>query len=203
MTEKSIPELAVKERKGKGRHRVGLLREEGFIPANLYGKKAENAHVAVETKALRELLQSGGKLVKLGGEIQGEHALVKDVQFEAISQAPLHVDFLRVDPDQLVDVEIPFDFFGKPKGADQGGRFEAVHTSVSLRLRADSIPEKIEIDISPLGLNENLSFGDIKLPEGAELLSKATTIVCSLAMSKKAKAALRKEKETARKEVKA
>jgi len=92
----------------------------------------------------------------------------KDIQFDPVSDFPLHIDLFRVDSDSIIDVEVSVIFLGEEKspGLKRGGALNVVRHSVELSCPAGSIPESIEIDISAMEIGDSVHISDVTLPEG-------------------------------------
>ena len=185
--ETNIPVLEATKRSGKGTKAVSSLRDEGRLPAVVYGHKKENEDIELSAKDFGVALRDNPVLVtiKVGGAEQ--HAVIKDIQYNYVGPKVLHVDFLRVNLDEMVKVNVPLEFFGSPAGADKGGKLEIVQPSVTISARADSIPKVMNIQVRSLELGDSIRMKDLELPQGAELVSHPTSIVCRVEMPKRAK----------------
>ena len=92
------------------------------------------------------------------------------IQLHPVSDMPLHVDLYRVNASQVISVEVPVHFLNEEEspGLKRGGSLNVVRFAVELNVRADSIPEALEADLTGLDVGDNVKISDIKLPDGAE-----------------------------------
>ncbi len=169
MAEISIIPADRRERAGKGPARAA--RRAGRVPGVIYGSKKEPALVSLERVALDKELRSGTFLTSVYDVQVGddkERVLPRDVQFDPVTDWPIHVDFLRVSATTTVTVEVPVHFLneeGSP-GLKRGGLLNVVRHEVELTCRADAIPSTIEVDLSGLEIGDSIHISTIALPEG-------------------------------------
>ncbi|HYF22086.1 MAG TPA: 50S ribosomal protein L25/general stress protein Ctc [Caulobacteraceae bacterium] len=163
--------VEVRERTGTGGSRAA--RREGKVPGVLYGGPRGAVPIAVNANEFRKALYTGkllGHLVKLqyGQEIQP--VIAKDVQFDPVSDAPVHFDLYRVDEHQLVRINVPVHFRNQEAspGLKRGGVLNAVRHEVELWAPADSIPEELVVDLTGLEIGETVRISAVKLPENVE-----------------------------------
>ena len=163
---------------GKGASR--RARRAGQVPAVVYGHGTEPRHLLLEEHATRLALRSNDNaLVELvidGGETL--LVLGKDVQRHPIRPGVQHVDFLLVDRNERVEVEIPVTVVGDAAPSTIH-IIELPHVVVSAS--AVSIPESIEVDITDVAAGTVLTIADITLPKGVEAVSDAETAVVNVA----------------------
>ena len=159
------------KRKEVGKKQTKLLRKEGMIPAALYGNKKNTEHLAFDKIEMLKDINSGGFLSRIITLVIGttkQLALVKDIQFHPVKDEVLHIDFLRLDKNSEIEVNIPLKLTGKEnsKGLKRGGILNLVHPVIKLICKVNSIVENIEIDITDLGLGGTIKIKDINLPKG-------------------------------------
>lgn len=186
---KQIPVLKAEARDGAGSRKVREQRAMGKIPAQLYGHGKDNAMIWLNGHELELCLRSNPTLVTidLGGTSQP--ALIRELQRGTFGAEILHLDFLRVSMDEPVEVSVPVEYFGTPKGAEQGSRLEIMRNAVRIRVRADSIPHSVRVNVGDIEVGSRFTFGMVQLPEGAAMLGKEHTALCMVSQSKKAAAA--------------
>src|SRR5689334_10029861 len=167
--------VSVRDRSGKGGARK--LRAEGKVPGVCYGASVEGRieplPITLDVKALRGALDPIRKrntvislTIEGGAQPRSLHALVKDVQVDALRHDITHVDLLAIDPNQEVRAEVPLEFSGKPKGAIDGGQIRIVLRSLSVRAKPNDIPIKLVVDVSPLEIGDVIHVSSIALPSG-------------------------------------
>ncbi len=178
----------VREKSGKGvAHR---LRAQALIPAVVYGPHSEKPlTIAVDPKALREAIQTPHKLntiITLKLDKGGERvALLKEYQQDPVSRALLHADFYEVRTDEKVTVPVPVVLVGKAKGTVEGGILQQARRALDVTCLPKDIPEKIEVDVTELGIAEALHVADVKPPAGCTLRYASNYTVALVAIPEK------------------
>ena len=146
------------------------LRNEGKIPGVVYGLGAEPIPLTVEWRELRAaLITEQGLNAVINLEVEGEQmpTLLKDMQRHPVRRNILHVDFIRVDLDKTVEVEVAIHLEGEAKRvADDNGVVDQVLTSLLIIAKPADIPSGLTIDISGLEIGSAMRVGDIVLPAG-------------------------------------
>lgn len=171
--------LDVEERERVGSSASRKLRKEGRVPAVLYGHGEEAAHLSISAAQVKTLLRHHSKTVELVGAIR-ETALVRDVHWDPLGIDVLHLDLIRVNLKELVEVTVPIRMHGDPVGVREGGiLIENVH-SVDIRCPAGSIPENIGLNINELHLGHHLTAADLELPSGVELVTASDTVMAHI-----------------------
>ncbi len=160
-----------RERAGKGAARAA--RRAGRIPGVIYGNKKEPVLLNLDPKVLNKELNKAGFFATLFDvEIDGkkERALPRDVQFDPVTDRPIHIDLLRVSAATSVTVAVPVSFINEDQcqGLIKGGVLNVVRYEVELNCRADAIPQELELDLSSLDLGDSAHFSMIALPDGVE-----------------------------------
>ena len=95
-------------------------------------------------------------------------ALIKDVQVDAFRNKLLHVDFWSVDVNEPVNLSVPLEFTGRPKGVVKGGTFRGLRRAVMLTGLPGKIPDNLVIDTADMDLSETINLEDLDLPEGVK-----------------------------------
>lgn len=168
--------LQIERRESRGKRNNFRLRVQGIVPGIVYGHGEEPVAVTVPAEQLRASLRHGAKVVDLAGAATGQ-ALLQDVQWDAFQQHVLHVDFLRVDASERVEVEVPLLLRGEAPGEKAGGVVEHIVHHVEIETSPIAIPEALHISINHLELNQSLTLADIlDLPEGAKLVTDPKTV---------------------------
>ena len=118
-------------------------------------------------------------------DIAKELALVKEIQYHAVTDNPIHADFQRVSMKDKMDVVVPLKLEGTPADvANYGAIIEHILREIEVRALVSAIPHEIVLDITPMTINKGLLAGDIKLPEGVELVTDPEAPVVHLAIPK-------------------
>ncbi len=158
-----------RERAGKGAARA--TRRAGRIPGVIYGNKQEPVLISIEPRHLQRELQKAGFFATLFDlELDGQRhrVLARDVQFDPVTDRPLHIDFLRVAADTKVNVEVPVVFINEElsPGLKRGGVLNVVRHEIELICAADQIPTSITVDLQGLEIGDTVHISTVKLPEG-------------------------------------
>ncbi len=181
-----IPALKAERRAVSGTKAMRKARTEGRMPGVLYGRGKENQNLLFSSKDIQLLVHDAAHVVKLemGGEEQ--YALMRALQRDFLGDEIQHIDFVRIELSDKVRLRIPLTFRGTPKGATHGGMLEVSHGDVEVHCPADRIPKDIEVEVTNLDVGDAVHFGELKLPEGAELVPKATLVVVKCAHARRA-----------------
>jgi large subunit ribosomal protein L25 len=169
MTQIITLEALPRDRAGKGAARA--TRRAGRIPAVLYGDRKTPLTLSLDPKAfVRELARPGyfSHLVDIKLDGETHRALPRDVQFHPVTDVPLHADFVRVTADTRTHVAVPvvFENHGASPGLKRGGVLNVVSHEIDVSCRADSIPERIVIDLTGLDIGDSVHLSAITLPDG-------------------------------------
>ena len=181
-------EASLRKRSGKGPAR--RLREQGLVPAVLYGQGIETAALSLDPRVLGKAL-SGPKRTNtvLELSIKGTDApccaMVKDHQYDPVSRQLLHVDLYAVKMDTKIKTEVPFTIKGRSAGEQLGGSLAKLFRWLFVECLFLDIPEAVTVDVTPLGVNDIMTAKDIPMPENVALLLDDKTPVVSV-LAKKA-----------------
>jgi large subunit ribosomal protein L25 len=165
---------------------LSKIRAEKNIPAVVYGGHKEPVSVTVSVKDLEKIVKAGkNTLVEMDLNGAKELALVKEVQYHAVTDLPIHADFQRVSMKDKMDVVVPIRLEGTCNDiAQYGAIVEHIMREIEVRALVSAIPHEIVVDITPMTINKGIVAGDIKLPEGVELLTDGEAPVVHLAIPK-------------------
>tara|TARA_Y100000768_G_C23861635_1_gene625965 strand:+ start:107 stop:784 length:678 start_codon:yes stop_codon:yes gene_type:complete len=148
----------------------GLL-VKGMVPGIIYGKGSEPTKIALEDKILKKLMHTGSFYstiidIEVNGKV--EKILPKQLQYHPVSDKLIHFDFLRVQENTKVNVEIPIEFLNQEKcpGLKKGGVLNTVRRLVELSCNANNIPSKLEFDLIDSEIGDAVKISNINLPEG-------------------------------------
>ncbi len=172
-------ELDVEARDKLGTSETRRLRNQGKVPAILYGGGKDPQSVMLEKDRLQlqmehEAFYTSILTLNLAGETQA--VIVKDVQRHPAKRLVLHLDFQRILEDEEITLNVPIHFLGEEDAIgvkEQGGEISHLMSDVEVSCLPKDLPEYLELDISNLELNQLLHLSDIKVPEGVELTALA------------------------------
>ncbi len=143
------------------------LREQGLIPAVIYGKALESTPIAVKRNEFLKCYKKSFQELSFYEIIldgQKYHTILKDKQIHPVSRDFLHLDFMLVEATAMMEFEIPLQFVGEPIGVKTGGFLETLQRTVKISCKAEDAPEEITIDISGMQIGDSLHIKD--LPQG-------------------------------------
>ena len=163
-------EAEVRARAGKGAARA--TRRAGKVPAVIYGAKQPPSLIALDPRAvLRELHRPGwqSRVYELTGGEQPVRALIRDVQFHPVSDAPEHVDFQRLAAGERIRVAVPvhFENEGLSAGLKRGGVLNVIRHAVEVTCDPDQIPDRFIADLGGLDFNDTVRWHDLSGTEGS------------------------------------
>lgn len=159
--------LNVDVRDGVGTGGARAARRAGFVPGVLYGGEQAPVAISVNEKDFRKSLYTGkllGHLVTLKYGDETQPVIARDVQFDPVTDRPLHFDLMRVDEKQTIKIEVPVHFINQDQceAFRQGGSLEIVRHSVEVKVRADHIPEDLIVDLAGHKLGDTIRWTDLK-----------------------------------------
>jgi len=177
----SYYKLDIENRESVGKKSTKAIRREGKIPSTLYFKGDEPESVAIDKIKLYQALKSDQRVyeVELSGEVQ--YVMVKDVQYHPVTDEIVHLDFMRVRRTEKMTISVPLVLIGKPIGVTEGGILSQSLNQIEISCFPTNVPEKIEVSIDDIGLNESISIADVSIDdEEIEILSASDISVASI-----------------------
>lgn len=180
--------LKVQKRENGGKGIVKSIRANKMLPGVIYGNKKAPVLVQMDPRNLeKEWKVPGFKTRQFNIEIEGgeaELAFCHDIQFDKTSDAPIHVDFLRIDLNKEINIAVPVKFKNEEScaGLKAGGVLNIVRRELEVVCSASNIPSEIVIDIKDVTVGESIHCGDIKLPEGVKLTDADKLTVATISV---------------------
>jgi len=155
------------------------LRKEGNVPAIFYSKNHEPLAIEVSERAVHPLVfTSKAHLVSLKLEGQEElECIVKDVQFDPVTDRIVHMDFLGLKKGEKIQLEVPVQFIGSAIGIKEGGVLQQVLHKLEIECLPADIPDHLEINITDLKLGKAVHISDLKYDNIVFLNSPESIIV--------------------------
>ncbi len=200
MAKQSI-QLKAEPRSALGSRANKRLRDSGFVPGVVYGHKEAVVPVTLPKKEISTHLAKGAHVFDLTLSGKSEKVLVKDVQFDHLGIEVLHVDFARVSLDERVEVTVPLELKGTPKGEADGGVLQQIVAELEIECVVTDIPDVITHNVSEMAIDDVVHIKDLKLPPGAKALQDADLIVAMVKVIEEEAGAPAAEGETAEPEV--
>ncbi|MBF0271760.1 MAG: 50S ribosomal protein L25/general stress protein Ctc [Magnetococcales bacterium] len=169
--------IMAQTREGLGKGASRLMRRNARVPAVLYGGTRQNRNLSLDQKDLLKLLDTEGSGLRthrqdmvIDGDVRVA-VLLRDYQIHPVTGMPVHVDFMRFDPDQIIHVRVPIHVSGETKcpGIKAGGVMDVIQKDVEVHCRADDLPNFIEVSIATLDIGDAVHVKDLELPKGVEI----------------------------------
>src|SRR5918997_5815529 len=167
-------DIQATEREERGKNAARRLRASGMVPAVLYGDgDGQSKPLSVPSKIVDYTLHHLGDnaLYDIDIGAGGSTARIVDVQRDPVTGRLIHVDFAPVNMQERIEVTVPLHVDGESPGAEEGGVLQQVAYEVRIESLPGDIPQELTIDVSSLGMGENLTLADLTLPEGVTLIS--------------------------------
>ena len=160
-------------RKTETKGQLNKLRNQGNVPAVIYGGKTENQKITLTKKQVKALLEkenfsSDVMILKIEGK--DYNVLPREISFDTVSDEPIHIDFLRIVEGSKIDLEIPVKFINDEKcpGLKRGGVLNIVRRKVELTCPSENIPKELIVDLNDLDIGASIKISSVKLPENVK-----------------------------------
>ena len=187
MSTATTPTINAEVRERTGTRYAARVRKDKKIPSVIYGHKQDPVHVTVDAKEMIELLHHNAHLIEVSVSGKAESCLVKDVQWDHLGKHIIHVDLARVDLSEEVEVEIQIELTGDAFGLKEvGAMLDQASNTISVKCRADAIPERLTHDVSEMGVGDSLLVSGLSMPAGVTASSDPDTLVAHLSIAKAA-----------------
>jgi large subunit ribosomal protein L25 len=169
--------LAVAKRSVRGSTACRRLRRAGKIPGVVYGHQIDPLAIEIAWDSLAPVLKAGSRVVDLDVEGDVEKAMFRDIQWDTFGSEVNHIDFLRIDPNDRVEVEVPIVLKGTAPGVLGGGVLDFHLHSVTIECLAIAIPDNIPVKIGELQLEQAIHVRELELPPNTVVKNDPETVV--------------------------
>lgn len=160
------------------------LRQNGLVPAVVYGKEKESQHISVVSIDLLKLVRDEGRNAIIQLDVKGDKpvdVMLHDYQIEPIRDELVHVDFYVVNMSVEMDVEVSLRIEGEAQGSKDGGVLQQPLYELQVRAKPNQIPDEITVNVSALEVGESITVADLPVEKNYQILDdKDTTIVTVL-----------------------
>ncbi|QES89733.1 50S ribosomal protein L25 [Rhizosphaericola mali] len=171
-----------------GKKATRAVRSQGNVPAVIYGG-AKEINFSAPAKAFKSLVYTDKfQLVDITVDGVTYKAIMKDLQFDRVSDALTHVDFLELNDDKKVVATLPLKYVGSSKGVKAGGKFIAKLKSLKVKTLPKHLKEAIEVDITSLDLNGNIRVEDVHA-DNFEIMNSPRIPIASVVLTRQLKQA--------------
>ena len=159
-------EANVRNNSTKGQ--LNAIRNNGNVPAIIYGGKVQNEKIFISKKMLKNLIDKENflsNIITLSVDGKSQNVLPREVIYHILSDEPIHVDFLRILPGVKIKIEVPVNFINHEKspGLKRGGVLNIVIRKVELYCPSEKIPKNLTIDLEGVDIGESFKISSIKL----------------------------------------
>lgn len=164
------------------------MRRNEELPAVLYGGD-QVIHFVLEKDAVRNLIYTPEVfLVDLTIDGKTRKAIVKDMQFQPVTDEVLHMDFYEIFPDKPMMIAVPVKLVGYAEGVKAGGKLTLRMRKLKVKALYNDLPEQLVINVDKLGLGKSMQVGELGF-EGLELMDAKNAVVCSVQLTRAARGA--------------
>ena len=156
----------VRDNKTKGQ--LSDIRNNGNVPAIIYGGKEKNEKISISKKILKSTMEKENflsNIITLSIDGKNQNVLPREVIYDVLTDEPIHVDFLRVVQGVKIRIEVPVEFINHEKspGLKRGGVLNIVRRKVELKCPSEKIPEKLTINLDGVDIGESFKISSVKL----------------------------------------
>lgn len=181
-----ITSIRVNERKTAGKGAARAERRAGLIPGVIYGEKKEPVMFSISSLELDAQMRQKGFWTRQFEIEVGKnkyHAICQDIQTHPISDRPIHIDFLRVSENALLQIEVPVMYENELAcpGLKLGGTLNAIYRTIEVSCKPKDIPETLFVDLSGLNIGDVVKMSDVKFPEGVKPVEDLDTTIAAIA----------------------
>lgn len=174
-------ELEGTKRTEYGKKAAKALRKQELVPCNIYGVAGQECTFTVKVADVRKLIYTPDtQVVDLTIDGVKHMAVVKELQFHPVKEQLLHIDFLEVTESKPVTVEIPVRLNGHAEGVKAGGKLVLGMRKMKINGLYTQLPDRIEIDVTNLGLGKKLNVSDVVLAEGLKAMNVPSLCVAEV-----------------------
>lgn len=179
---------AIETRSADQKRSLKALRNSKSIPAVVYGGE-KVTHISVSIDGVRDLIYTPEiYIVELTVEGQKSMVIVKDLQFQAVTDEIMHIDFQEVSLEKPVVMEVPVVLTGHAEGVKAGGKLSLQMRKLKVKALYNNIPEKLTINVDSLGLGKTIQVAALHF-EGLELINAKNAVVCAVQLTRAARGA--------------
>ena len=179
--------LEANTRNNSTKGQLNSIRNDGNVPAIIYGGKDKNQKISISKKLLKVLLEKENflsNIITLNISGKSQNVLPREVKYHIITDEPTHVDFLRVLPGVKIKIEVPVNFINQEKspGLKRGGVLNIVRRKVELKCPSEKIPESLTLDLDGVDIGSSFKISSVKLdPEVTPTIQGRDFVIATLA----------------------
>ena len=162
------------------------IRRNEQVPCVIYGSNVENVNFSLDVKELKKVTHTPSSYI-LDIDVEGKvyQCVFHAIQYHPVTDEALHADFLAINPEKPVVIDVPVVITGNSEGVKQGGKLMVSSRKLKVSAPMENLPDTLEVDITNLGLGKTIVAGDLSY-EGINIVSPKATIVCAVKMTRAA-----------------
>ena len=174
-------ELKGQLREAGSKAAVKAVRRAGQVPCNIYGNGIENVLFTVDSQDLKTITHTPNSYI-INLELSNGttmYAVLHEVQYHPVSDEALHVDFIAVNEEKPITIEVPVKVTGHSEGVKMGGKLLVSSRKLRVSAMMNNLPDVLEVDSTHLMIGKQIVAGDLNF-EGVSIVSPKATIICSV-----------------------
>ena len=190
-------ELKGQVREAGNKAAVKAVRRAGQVPCNIYGLGIENVLFTVDAQDLKAITHTPNSFI-IDLELSNGtkmYAVLHEVQYHPVSDEALHVDFLAVNEEKPVTIEVPVKVTGHSEGVKMGGKLLVSSRKLRVSAMMNNLPDLLEVDSTHLMIGKQIVAGDLNY-EGVTIVSPKATIICSVRPTRATQQAKMEQQQT-------
>lgn len=181
MASKDVLILETQLRDTVGTRASRRARDEGLVPAVIYGHKQEPISVLLQLDELEAAMRHHTRMLDLNVSGKPERVLLTAVQYGTFGEEVIHADFLRIAMDEVISVDVPVVLHGHAIGEQHGGVTEHLLDTVTVECLPGDIPEEVRLVITDVEIGNSLHVSDLTAPEGTKITTDPELLVMTVA----------------------
>jgi len=180
--------LTGKIREANGKSAARKVRTDECIPAVVYGVN-DNVNLSVNPKEVKKIIDAKGRNVLIELKVEGDssenrNVVLKEFQTHPLKPGWLHIDFLEIDVSKKIKVKVPIELIGISPGEKQGGHVNHIIRALEIESLPKDIPEKVEVQMGGVELNEMIRVSELTLDESLTILNNLNDVVVNVHLEK-------------------
>ena len=193
-------ELKGQLREAGNKAAVKAVRRAGQVPCNIYGNGIENVLFTVDAQDLKTITHTPNSYI-INLELSNGttmYAVLHEVQYHPVSDEALHVDFIAVNEEKPITIEVPVKVVGHSEGVKMGGKLLVSSRKLRVSAMMNNLPDLLEVDSTHLMIGKQIVAGDLNY-EGVTIVSPKATIICSVRPTRATQQAKMEQQATGKK----
>lgn len=176
----------IAERSSEQTKALKAMRRNSMIPCVLYGGE-KNVNFSIKNADVRKLVYSPDiHYVNLNIDGEAHTAIIRELQFHPVKDTILHIDFLEINDQKPIVMEVPLKLEGLAVGVKAGGKMRQLMRTLRVKAIYTNIPESLSVDVTDMGLGKARKIADLSY-ENLELINPKTAVVCMVAATRQSK----------------